>query len=103
VIDWKFADDSPLIKGYKHLHIPVDDIDDENLIEWFPRSNAFIEQGLNYWQHDSQDVETHPGKMQDGIDGNSGVLVHWYVGILSLILQVSKRLPKLDAFHYYTE
>jgi dual specificity phosphatase 12 len=79
VIDWKFADDSPLIQGYQHLHIPVDDVDDENLIEWFPRSNTFIEQGLNYWKNDVQNPGANQSSARDinTIHGNSGVLVHW--------------------------
>lgn len=40
----------------KHLVIGVDDVDEEDLIQHFPASNAFI---------------------QEGLDGGGGVLVHW--------------------------
>lgn len=40
----------------KHLHIPVDDIDDEDLMQYFPAAIEFI---------------------QSGLDGGGGVLVHW--------------------------
>lgn len=39
-----------------HLHIPVDDIDDEDLMQHFPAAIDFIKAGL---------------------DGGGGVLVHW--------------------------
>ncbi|KAF7509823.1 hypothetical protein GJ744_007334 [Endocarpon pusillum] len=79
VLDWKFADDSPLIRGYQHFHIPIEDNDDANLIEWFPKSNAFIERGLNYWQHGIQDPGANAS--EDGDAGrSSGVLVHCAMG-----------------------
>ena len=81
-LDWKFEDNSPLIKGYQHLYIPVDDVEDENLIEWFPRSNRFIKQGLCYKPEAKGDSSpaTLDGTRETGItreDGKSGVLVHW--------------------------
>jgi dual specificity phosphatase 12 len=76
VIDYKFPDESSLIKGYQHLHIPIDDVEDENLIEWFPKSNTFIEQGLNYWRHDVQQSSADKTQGRD-IGAGSGVLVHW--------------------------
>ncbi|KAL1960240.1 hypothetical protein VTO42DRAFT_8783 [Malbranchea cinnamomea] len=35
------------LAGFKgHLHIPVDDVDDEDLLQYFPTANAFIREGL---------------------------------------------------------
>lgn len=48
--------DSDLFVNYQHHVVEVDDVEDENIIEHFPTSNAFIRQGL---------------------DGGGGVLVHW--------------------------
>jgi len=45
-----------LFKDYKHMVVEVDDVDDENLLEHFPKTNQFI---------------------QDGLDSGGGVLVHW--------------------------
>ncbi|KAM5469681.1 tyrosine protein phosphatase yvh1 [Microsporum audouinii] len=44
----------------KHLHIPVDDVDDEDLLQHFPTTNAFIRSGLE--------------------SGTEGVLVHCAMG-----------------------
>lgn len=81
VIDWKFNDESPLIKDYEHLHISVDDVDEENLIEHFPRSNAFIKNGLN---HRRKEGKAHHAEKRvnlanewTGEEGGSGVLIHW--------------------------
>jgi dual specificity phosphatase 12 len=78
VIDWKFHDESPLIKDFQHLHISVDDVDEENLIEHFARSNAFIKEGLNYRKGEAN-VSTHFNSTEEwtGVDGGSGVLIHW--------------------------
>lgn len=73
-IDWEFKDDSPTVRGYRHLHIPVDDVDDENLLEWFPKSNQFIHQGLHY-RPSKQDTLTD-GIQHDDQKG-SGVYIHW--------------------------
>lgn len=48
--------DNDLFLNFNHHVIEVDDVEDENIIEHFPASNAFIQQGL---------------------DGGGGVLVHW--------------------------
>ncbi|KAF1810219.1 dual specificity protein phosphatase 12 [Eremomyces bilateralis CBS 781.70] len=48
-----------LFLPYKHLAIHVDDVDDENLLQYFPATNAFIQEGLN---------------------GGGGVLVHCAMG-----------------------
>ena len=48
--------DADLFQDYKHLVIEVDDVADENILEHFPTSNAFI---------------------QEGLGGGGGVLVHW--------------------------
>ena len=46
-----------LFRDFKgHLHIPVDDVDDEDLLQYFPAANTFISEAL-----------------EDG----GGVLVHW--------------------------
>lgn len=49
-----FEDD--LYKGFRHLVIEVDDLEDSNLIDSFVECNDFIQQGL---------------------DNGGGVLVHW--------------------------
>ena len=50
------APDKDLVSRYTHLHIEIDDTDDEDIVQYFARSNAFIKEGL---------------------DGGGGVLVHW--------------------------
>jgi dual specificity phosphatase 12 len=53
-----------VFKGYKHMLVDVDDVEDENLLQHFKATNAFIE---------------------EGVAGGGGVLVHWYVfGLLTL-------------------
>jgi hypothetical protein len=75
VISWSFKDNSHLTKGYKHLHILVDDVDNENLIAWFARSNRFIDEGLNPRRAD--DDVTLESRTPAQNDGKGGVLVHW--------------------------
>lgn len=48
--------DRDLFAPFKHLVVEVDDVEDENLLEHFPTTNGFI---------------------QEGLDGGGGVLVHW--------------------------
>ena len=50
--------DNDLFANFKHHVVEVDDVEDENIIEHFAGSNAFI---------------------QEGLDGGGGVLVHWWV------------------------
>jgi hypothetical protein len=76
VIDWKFHDESPLIKDYQHLHISVDDVDEENLIEHFARSNAFIKEGVNH-RRAKGSAQPTPTNEWTGAEGGSGVLIHW--------------------------
>jgi len=45
-------------KGRKHLLVEIDDVEDENLLQYFVTTNGFI---------------------QEGLDGGGGVLVHWLV------------------------
>ncbi|KAF2280603.1 dual specificity protein phosphatase 12 [Westerdykella ornata] len=51
--------DKALFAPFKHMVVEVDDTDDENLLEHFPATNAFI---------------------QEGLDGGGGVLVHCAMG-----------------------
>ncbi|KAF2100675.1 phosphatases II [Rhizodiscina lignyota] len=51
--------DEDFFAPYKHLMIEVDDVEDENLLEHFPATNRFI---------------------QDGLDGGGGVFVHCAMG-----------------------
>ena len=48
--------DNDLFTDLEHLVVEVDDVDDENILEHFPASNAFI---------------------RDGLHKGGGVLVHW--------------------------
>lgn len=48
--------DNDLFMPFKHMVVEVDDVEDENLLQYFPATNAFIQQGL---------------------DSGGGVLVHW--------------------------
>ena len=77
VISWHFEDGSQLTKGYKHLHILVDDVDNENLLTWFARGNRFIDEGLNPRRtNDDVTLESrHETPTQN--DGKCGVLMHW--------------------------
>jgi len=79
VLDWHFDDASELLRGYEHLHIPVDDVEDENLLTWFPRSNAFIEDGLKpKWQRDVDPMNSNDANEAATVsDHQRGVLVHW--------------------------
>ncbi|KAL8681701.1 MAG: hypothetical protein Q9224_002330 [Gallowayella concinna] len=49
--------DPALFENYKHLAIDIDDDEDADIIQHFPASNVFI---------------------QEGLEGGGGVLVHWY-------------------------
>lgn len=46
------------LRPYTHLAIEVDDEESTNLIQYFPKTNQFI---------------------QDGLDSGGRVFVHWYV------------------------
>ena len=48
--------DADLFQTHRHLVIEVDDVENENILEHIPTSNAFIREGL---------------------EGGGGVLVHW--------------------------
>lgn len=48
--------DDALFDGYKHLVIDLDDVEEADILQHFPASNAFI---------------------NDGLQGGGGVLVHW--------------------------
>ncbi|TKA64111.1 hypothetical protein B0A49_06787 [Cryomyces minteri] len=39
--------DERLFSGFEHMVVEVDDVDDENLLEHFPATNRFIQNGLN--------------------------------------------------------
>lgn len=70
MLDFEFKSEDPLTRGYQHLHIPVDDVEDENLLEWFPKSNHFVQEGLDY----------KPGHAEDNdnsAERGSGVYIHW--------------------------
>ena len=54
--------DQDLFRPFKHLVIDVDDVDDENLLQYFVTTNGFI---------------------QEGLDSGGGVLVHWLVRVPS--------------------
>jgi hypothetical protein len=76
--------DKELFATFKdHLVIGVHDVDDENLLEHFATTNAFI---------------------QSGLDQGGGVLVHWLVplSLESFCPLIDSGLPwkKLHLFHY---
>jgi hypothetical protein len=77
-MDWQFGKDDQLTKGFKHLHIDVNDVAEENLIRYFPSAIEFIHQGLNYWpQDEAKDQETEAPRRTDDQKQGSGVLIHW--------------------------
>lgn len=51
--------DKELFKPFKHLLVEIDDVEDENLLQFFTTTNGFI---------------------QEGLDGGGGVLVHCAMG-----------------------
>ncbi|KAJ4365278.1 tyrosine protein phosphatase yvh1 [Neocucurbitaria cava] len=51
--------DQDLFSPFRHMAVEVDDVEDENLLEHFPATNRFI---------------------QEGLDGGGGVLVHCAMG-----------------------
>lgn len=57
--------DENLTDGFQQLKIEVDDVDDEDLLQYFASANAFI---------------------QAGLDAGGGVLVHWSVPFFFLPL-----------------
>lgn len=68
-----------MIKGFQHFHIPLDDVYDSNILEYFPQSNGFIDQGLKYWSN-IQTSESDLAPLSDTESDQprqSGVLVHW--------------------------
>lgn len=71
--------DRHLFVNFKHHVVELDDLEDENTIEHFPTSNAFIQQGL---------------------DGGGGVLVHCAMGksrsTTLLIAYLLSQHPKLN-------
>ncbi|OAL19809.1 hypothetical protein AYO22_09336 [Fonsecaea multimorphosa] len=77
VLDWKFQKDWASLRGFQHLHIPLDDVYDSNILSYFPRSNAFIHEGLKDSRSNQFDASGTPLKdgSIDPIPG--GVLVHW--------------------------
>lgn len=69
-----------MTRGFQHLHIPVDDVEDENLIRYFPQAIDFIHKGLNYWPRKTRagdHAESSSQSSPDGSDDGSGVLIHW--------------------------
>lgn len=48
--------DQQYVDSLENLHVPVDDVDDEDLLQYFPSTNSFIKSGL---------------------ESGGGVLVHW--------------------------
>ncbi|OAG38396.1 hypothetical protein AYO21_07379 [Fonsecaea monophora] len=77
VLDWKFQKDWASLRGFQHLHIPLDDVYDSNILSYFPRSNAFIHEGLKHSR--SNQLETSGTSLKDGSNDPipGGVLVHW--------------------------
>ncbi|KAJ9612442.1 tyrosine protein phosphatase yvh1 [Cladophialophora chaetospira] len=82
VIDWKFQNVWAALRGFQHLHIPLDDVYDSNILSYFPRSNAFIHDGLKH-SRPSQSTNPQEAVTKDGsltpIAG--GILVHCAMGV----------------------
>lgn len=76
-MDWQFEEDNPLTRGFQHLHIPVDDVEDENLIKWFPRSNAFVQAALKSDPTNRPAATAESPKPSDDDHPGNGVLIHW--------------------------
>jgi hypothetical protein len=77
VVSWHLEDNPQLDKGYKHLHILVDDVNYENIITWFAKSNRFIDEGLNPRRADDDVTLESRDETPAQNDGKGGVLVHW--------------------------
>lgn len=69
--------DKDLFVKYKHHIVELDDLEDENVIENFAGSNAFI---------------------QEGLDGGGGVLVHWWVKSFSWLSLRNEELRATNEF-----
>ena len=79
-MDWNFEPDNPLTRGFEHFHIPVDDVEDENLIRWFPQSNAFIDKALKSQPTYSRGKSSELDSTVETSERGNGVFIHWYVG-----------------------
>lgn len=90
-MDWQFDEDNPMTRGFQHLHIPVDDVEDENLLRWFPQSNAFIHKGLSA-QPPNESLRKEPSLEADGAAAENGVFIHWYVRFTSLTIAYASSL-----------
>ncbi|KPI42567.1 uncharacterized protein AB675_9725 [Cyphellophora attinorum] len=80
-MDWQFEEDNPLTRGFEHLHIPVDDVEDENLIRWFPQSNAFIDKALKAKTPQRSNSTTDSRSVHDETtqsENGPGVFIHCY-------------------------
>jgi len=68
--------DQDLFKPFKHLVVEVDDVEDENLLQYFVTTNGFI---------------------QEGLDSGGGVLVHWLVhlGSSPFLISITPRSVSL--------
>ncbi|ETN40250.1 uncharacterized protein HMPREF1541_04526 [Cyphellophora europaea CBS 101466] len=81
VMDWKFEEDNALTRGFQHLHIPVDDVEDENLLRYFPQAVDFIHKGLKHWQPDKPiNNVTDLSSGSEDVHQGSGVLIHCAMG-----------------------
>lgn len=71
--------DENLTEGFEHLKIEVDDVDDEDLLQYFASANAFI---------------------QAGLDAGGGVLVHWCVMYFNFFSFYPSFLCRIDVRSY---
>jgi hypothetical protein len=78
-MDWHFEEGNALTKGFQHLHIPVDDVEDENLIRYFPQSAAFVHDALNGKSANDKATISKSAfpSDPDELDPGNGVLIHW--------------------------
>ena len=76
-MDWQFDEDNALTRGFQHLHIPVDDVEDENLLRYFPQAVEFIHKALNPSSDERANDVGRPLSHSDHLDRGNGVLIHW--------------------------
>ncbi|KAL9616581.1 MAG: hypothetical protein Q9160_008561 [Pyrenula sp. 1 TL-2023] len=80
-----------LVQGYQHMQINIQDVEEENILEHFPKAVAFIHDGLK----GSNGIEN----VESDASGN-GVIVHCAMGksrsatlVIAFLLHATRHLP----------